>query len=218
MTKEAAGRRRVLKGNITGKIKDSMGKIFYIMGKSASGKDKIYSILLADQELNLRKMVLYTTRPVREGEENGKQYFFTDDKKLEEFQKSGKLIESRSYHTVHGIWTYFTADDGQVKLNEADYLGIGTLESYRKLKEYYGEENVLPIYIQVEDGERLRRALVREQKQEEPKYSEMCRRFLADQEDFSEKNVIDAGIGIRFENDDLDICVKNISNYIKSAT
>ena len=195
-----------------------MGKIFYIMGKSASGKDKIYSILLADRELDLRKMVLYTTRPVREGEENGKQYFFTDDKKLEEFRESGKLIESRSYHTVHGIWTYFTADDGQVKLNEADYLGIGTLESYRKLKEYYGEENVLPIYLQVEDWERLRRALVREQKQEEPKYAEMCRRFLADQEDFSEKNVMDAGIGIRFENDDLDICVKNISNYIKSAT
>ena len=215
MTKAAAGRRRVLKGNITGKIKDSMGKIFYIMGKSASGKDKIYSMLLADRELNLRKMVLYTTRPVREGEENGKQYYFTDDKKLEEFRESGKLIESRSYHTVHGIWTYFTADDGQVKLNEADYLAIGTLESYRKLKEYYGAENVLPIYIQVEDGERLRRALVREQKQEEPKYAEMCRRFLADQEDFSEKNIADAEIGIRFENTDLDICVKNISDYIK---
>ena len=193
-----------------------MGKIFYIMGKSASGKDKIYSILLADRELDLRKMVLYTTRPVREGEENGKQYFFTDDKKLEEFRESGKLIESRSYHTVHGIWTYFTADDGQVKLNEADYLGIGTLESYRKLKEYYGEENVLPIYLQVEDGERLRRALVREQKQEEPKYAEMCRRFLADQEDFSEENIAGAGIGLRFENDDLDICVKNISDYIKN--
>ena len=192
-----------------------MGKIFYIMGKSASGKDKIYSMLLADRELNLRKMVLYTTRPVREGEENGKQYYFTDDKKLEEFRESGKLIESRSYHTVHGIWTYFTADDGQVKLNEADYLAIGTLESYRKLKEYYGAENVLPIYIQVEDGERLRRALVREQKQEEPKYAEMCRRFLADQEDFSEKNIADAEIGIRFENTDLDICVKNISDYIK---
>ena len=216
MTKAAAGRRRVLKGNITGKIKDSMGKIFYIMGKSASGKDKIYSMLLADRELNLRKMVLYTTRPVREGEENGKQYYFTDDKKLEEFRESGKLIESRSYHTVHGIWTYFTADDGQVKLNEADYLAIGTLESYRKLKEYYGAENVLPIYIQVEDGERLRRALVREQKQEEPKYAEMCRRFLADQEDFSEENIADAEIGIRFENTDLDICVKNISDYIKN--
>ena len=215
MTKEAAGRRRILKGNIAGKIKDSMGKIFYIMGKSASGKDKIYSMLLADRELNLRKMVLYTTRPVREGEENGKQYYFTDDKKLEEFRESGKLIESRSYHTVHGVWTYFTADDGQVKLNEADYLAIGTLESYRKLKEYYGAENVLPIYIQVEDGERLRRALVREQKQEEPKYAEMCRRFLADQEDFSEKNIADAEIGIRFENTDLDICVKNISDYIK---
>ena len=56
---------------------------------------------------------------------------------------------------------------------------------------------------------------MREQKQEEPKYAEMCRRFLADQEDFSEKNIADAEIGIRFENTDLDICVKNISDYIK---
>ena len=188
------------------------------MGKSASGKDKIYSILLADRELDLRKMVLYTTRPVREGEENGKQYFFTDDKKLEEFRESGKLIESRSYHTVHGIWTYFTADDGQVKLNEADYLGIGTLESYRQLKEYYGEENVLPIYIQVEDGERLRSALVREQKQGEAKYTEMCRGFLADQEDFSVEHIREAGIEIRFVNDDLDNCVRNIIKYINSVT
>ena len=187
------------------------------MGKSASGKDKIYSILLADRELDLRKMVLYTTRPVREGEENGKQYFFTDDKKLEEFRESGKLIESRSYHTVHGIWTYFTADDGQVKLNEADYLGIGTLESYRQLKEYYGEENVLPIYIQVEDGERLRRALVREQKQEEPKYAEMCRRFLADSEDFSEEKIQEAGIQKRFYNRDLKECIEEINSYIQAS-
>ena len=56
---------------------------------------------------------------------------------------------------------------------------------------------------------------MREQKQEEPKYAEMCRRFLADQEDFSEENIADAEIGIRFENTDLDICVKNISDYIK---
>ena len=55
---------------------------------------------------------------------------------------------------------------------------------------------------------------MREQKQEEPKYAEMCRRFLADQEDFSEENIADAEIGIRFENTDLDICVKNISDYI----
>lgn len=195
-----------------------MGKIFYIMGKSASGKDRIYSILSKDESLGLKRLVLYTTRPIRAGEENGREYYFTDENKLEEFRKTNRLIESRAYHTVHGIWTYFTADDGQINPQGTDYLGIGTLESYRKMKEYYGEKTVCPIYIQVEDGERLQRALIREKQQENPRYAEMCRRFLADQEDFSEENILAAGIRIRFENDDLDNCVRNIIKYIKSVT
>ena len=195
-----------------------MGKIFYIMGKSASGKDRIYSILSKDESLGLKRLVLYTTRPIRAGEENGREYYFTDENRLQEFRKTNRLIESRAYHTVHGIWTYFTADDGQINPQGTDYLGIGTLESYRKMKEYYGEKTVCPIYIQVEDGERLQRAVIREKLQENPRYAEMCRRFLADQEDFSEENILAAGIRIRFENDDLDNCVRNIIKYIKSVT
>ena len=184
-----------------------MGKIFYIMGKSASGKDRIYSILEDQRELKLKTLVLYTTRPIRDGEENGKNYYFVSDEKLNEFRKNGNVIEERSYHTVYGIWTYFTADDGQVNLTESDYLGIGTLESFMKLKMYYGENAVCPVYIQVEDGERLSRALKREKEQENPKYEEMCRRFIADQSDFSEENIQSAGIEKRFQNKDLDICV-----------
>lgn len=195
-----------------------MGKIFYIMGKSASGKDRIYSILSKEESLGLKRLVLYTTRPIRAGEENGREYYFTDENKLEEFRKTNRLIESRAYNTVHGVWTYFTADDGQINPQGADYLGIGTLESYEKMKEYYGEETVCPIYIQVEDGERLQRALFRERQQENPRYAELCRRFLADQEDFSEENILAAGIRFRFENDDLDNCVGNIIKYIKSMT
>lgn len=192
-----------------------MGKIFYIMGKSASGKDKIYSILGANEKLGLKRLVLYTTRPIREGEENGKNYFFVDEEKLKEFKRNGCLIEARNYNTIHGIWTYFTADDGQVDLKKADYLGIGTLESFIKMKQYYGRDAVCPIYIQVEDGERLSRALKREQEQANPKYEEMCRRFLADQLDFSDKNVEEAGIRKRFVNDDLEICVSEIVSYIE---
>ncbi|WP_418419116.1 guanylate kinase [Blautia sp.] len=195
-----------------------MGKIFYIMGKSASGKDRIYSLLLGREELELKKMVLYTTRPIRAGEENGREYYFTDEEQLEKFRIGGKLIESRSYDTVHGVWTYFTADDGQIRSDGADYLGIGTLESYQKMREYYGADRVCPIYIQVEDGERLQRALLREKQQKNPKYAEMCRRFLADQEDFSEEKICESGIAIRFENDDLDKCVEKIIKYIKSMT
>ena len=73
------------------------------------------------------------------------------------------------------------------------------------------------VYIQVEDGERLERALAREKTQENPKYEEMCRRFLADQMDFSEENILKAGIGRRFRNHNLDECVKEIGNYIKSV-
>ena len=193
-----------------------MGKIFYIMGKSASGKDKIYHLLSKNPDLNLKKLILYTTRPIRDGEEDGREYFFTDEAGLDSFRRSDRLIEARAYHTVHGVWTYFTADDGQVG-DDGDYLGIGTLESYRKMKDYYGEARVCPIYIQVEDGERLQRALTRERKQENPKYAELCRRFLADQEDFSEENILASGITRRFENDDLDICVKNIINFINSV-
>jgi len=194
-----------------------MGKIFYIMGKSSSGKDTIYKRLAAQEESELQKLVIYTTRPIRDGEVNGREYYFTDEKKLEEFRNKGALIEARTYQTVYGPWTYFTADDGQIGTSGKDYLGIGTLESYVKLKEYYGEKVMCPLYIQVEDGERLERAIRREKEQERPKYEEMCRRFLADQEDFSEEKILKAGIDKRFENHNLDKCVEEILKYIKSV-
>ena len=194
-----------------------MGKIYYIMGKSASGKDSIYKALLSSEELSLKKLILYTTRPIRDGEKNGREYYFTDDAALEEMRKAGKVIEERGYHTVYGIWTYFTADDGQIDLSETDYLGIGTLESFRKMKERFGEDAICPIYVWVEDGERLARALKRERKPENQKYAEMCRRFLSDQEDFSEEKLLEAGIWRRFENQDLEECIREILLYISSG-
>ena len=50
-----------------------MGKIFYIMGKSSSGKDSIYRQLEENQELGLKRLVIYTTRPIRDGEKNGRE-------------------------------------------------------------------------------------------------------------------------------------------------
>lgn len=191
-----------------------MGKIFYIMGKSSSGKDTVYSTLLESKMKGLNKIVLYTTRPIRNGETQGREYYFVDDAKRRYFEENGKMIELRSYSTVHGIWTYFTADDGQIDLEREDYLGMGTLESFEKLKEYYGTQYLYPIYIEVEDGMRLKRAIMREEKQEVPQYAEMCRRFLADTEDFSEKRVLSAGITRRFENKNLEDCIAKIKEYI----
>lgn len=192
-----------------------MSKIFFVLGKSCSGKDTIFRNLKENKNLNLKTVVGYTTRPMREGEENGVEYFFVDEQKLERLKKDGKVIECRDYNTVHGVWSYFTVDDGQIDLSKGNYLYIGTLESYEKMVQYYGSENVVPIYIQVENGERLWRAINRERSQSEPKYAELCRRFLADEEDFKEEKLIEAGITKRYNNIELDACIAEIADQIK---
>lgn len=192
-----------------------MGKIFYIMGKSSSGKDTIYKRLLEDPELELSNIILYTTRPMRQGEQPGREYYFVNEETFREYEEQGKIIEARTYQTVYGPWIYFTADDGQIQMEKRNYLGIGTLESYICMKEYFGKENLYPLYIEVEDGERLKRAIRREELQTEPKYAEMCRRFLADEEDFSEENLKRAGIARRFQNMELESCVNELKNCIQ---
>ena len=192
-----------------------MSKIFYVMGKSSSGKDTIYKRLM-EKNPDFRTVVPYTTRPVRDGEKDGVEYFFADEAQLNEMQEAGKVIEVRSYNTRCGVWTYFTADDGQIALSGEDYIGIGTLESYEKLREHFGEEALYPIYIEVEDGIRLERALKRERKQKEPKYAELCRRFLADCEDFSEDKLLRAGIVKRFTNNsEISDCQEEIVRCIE---
>ena len=185
-----------------------MGKIFYFMGKSASGKDTIYK-KIKEQLPELKAIVIYTTRPIREGEREGVEYHFVDDNRLEELQQAGKVIELRAYNTVHGVWKYFTADDGQFD-REDHLIAIGTLESYVQLCKYFGDDKLVPIYIEVEDGVRLERALARERKQKEPKYEELCRRFLADAADFSVDKLNEAGITRKFSNVDMDECVREI--------
>ncbi|MBQ6442276.1 MAG: guanylate kinase [Lachnospiraceae bacterium] len=192
-----------------------MGKIYYLLGKSSSGKDSIYKQIIQDEALSLRRIVSYTTRPIRTGEEEGREYHFTDKEHLDRLAAEDKVIEMRTYHTMRGDWHYFTVDDGQVDLNQYDYAVIGTLESYLMVRNFYGKEHVLPIYIEVDDGIRLMRAVKREMKQNPPHYTEVCRRFLADDEDFSEEHLKNAGITVRFANDELEKTIGAVKAYIQ---
>ncbi len=192
-----------------------MGKIFLLMGKSTSGKDTIYRALIKEEEFSLKKVIPYTTRPMRDGEADGVEYFFKTEEEYQAIKAAKKIIEERTYHTNYGPWRYFTADDGQINLLTGNYLVIGTLESYCYIRDYFGKENVLPILIDVDAKIRLQRAMHREEKQEHPRYDEMCRRFLADEEDFSEKKICEAGVSRRFFNNaEIENCIKEISKYI----
>lgn len=195
-----------------------MPEIVFVMGKSASGKDTIYKRLVEDKSLKLNTVTMYTTRPMRNGETDGAEYNFVSDSEACRMEQEGRVIELRAYNTVHGIWKYFTADDGQIDIGSGKkYVVIGTLEAYEGFCRYYGKEHLLPIYIEVDDGIRLQRALSREMSQENPKYAEMCRRFLADSEDFSEENLENAGIHKRFSNNGhIESCIQAVVSEICS--
>lgn len=191
--------------------------IYYLMGKSASGKDSIYK-RLKQLDASFREVVQYSTRPIRDGETNGVEYHFVDEAALQAFERTGRLIEKRTYQTVYGPWTYATVDDGQIdKGNEcARYLMMGTLESYRRVRDYFGSAYVMPIYIEVPDALRRKRAEARELSQKTPRMDELARRFEADAKDFSEENIRACGIEKRYENIDMEACVNEILNDTRS--
>ena len=193
-----------------------MGKIFCLMGKSSSGKDTIFKKILSDVDLNLKSIVLYTTRPKRLNEKDGVEYFFINESLLNQYNEMNKVIEVRKYDTVHGPWFYATIDDGQINLHDNDYITIVTLEAYNSFKKYFGDDKIFPIYINMDDGVRLERALKREQLQQNPNYNEMCRRFLADNLDFSKDKLEESGIQTEYLNYNLDECIMSIKKDIKN--
>ena len=190
-----------------------MGKLFVFMGKSASGKDTLYRLVM-EKYRNLHPVIPYTTRPIRAGETEGAEYHFVTEEEMAKMQRRNQIVECRCYQTVKGPWYYFTAEDGQIDFEKGDFALISTLEGYEQIRNFYGEERVVPLYIEVEDMLRIERSLAREKQQEKPCVAEVCRRFLADEADFSEENLQRLGIAVRISNISLEQALNQISTYI----
>jgi len=196
-------------------MRRNMNKIFYIMGKSATGKDTIYSKILQKCDW-LKPIVLYTTRPMRDNEIDGITYHFCDSKRIEKLAEMGRVIESRTYNTDIGDWTYATVYNFESGVN---YISIGTLQSFIMLKEYFQknmEFKVVPIYLEVSDRTRIERAVNRENNQSNPNYKELCRRFLKGVDDFSPERIEEAGINKIYITEDSEECLIEIMKTINN--
>ncbi len=192
-----------------------MGKFYIIMGKSATGKDSMYH-QIKNSDLELQTIVPFTTRPIREGETDGVEYHFIDEEKFNEMFLENRVIEFRKYQTNHGEWIYGTPADN-IDLDKSNYIAIGTLETFESYKNHFGDDKVVDIYIHVDDGDRLQRALNREKQETTPKYEEMCRRFIADSEDFSKEKIAESNITNFFENYDFQNCFNQIITFIRET-
>lgn len=155
-------------------------RIFCLVGKSCSGKDTLCARIL-ERHPELVPVIPHTTRPRRTGEVEGQNYWFVTGEQLRQYEARGQVIEKREYHTVQGLWTYFTL---RFPLDR-DRILITTLEGARALMDAYGPQAVRIVYLHADDRARLLRCIDREERQEHPDYAELCRRFLADQSDFA---------------------------------
>lgn len=154
------------------------------MGPSSSGKNIIKNRLIKENKFAFKEIIMSTTRPMRIGEVEGREYYFKTEKEMLELEEQGKIIEKRKYDTIYGPWYYFTTSYN-IDLENYNYIGDNTLEGLDQFVKFYGLENIISLLIKVDDGVRLQRALDREKREESPKYQELCRRFLADSRDFS---------------------------------
>ena len=192
-----------------------MGKIVLFMGPSSSGKNIIKSRLIKDNKFALKEIIMSTTRPKRTGEIEGREYYFKTEKEMLELEKEGKIIERRTYDTAYGPWHYFTTSSS-IDLDNYNYVSDNTLEGLDQFVKFYGIENIISILIKVDDGIRLQRALDREKREKDPKYQELCRRFLADSIDFSKKNISKRPItSIIYNNSSLDNTMQEVEKVLK---
>lgn len=159
------------------------GKIAFYIGPSSSGKDTIFRKTLSLYEVS--SILLLTTRPPRPGEVDGREYYFITKEKMDFLDNNNELIERRDYNTMHGVWSYATSK-GSIDLEHYNYVTPNTWLAYKKFLEVYPKECLIPIYFQLDKGIRLQRALDREKQSSKSDYAEMCRRFLADEQDFTE--------------------------------
>ena len=193
--------------------------IFLIVGRSGSGKDTVCSRVLnltksGLTNISLHPIIAYTTRPMRTGEKNGKQYHFVDENFLRQAENSGRLITLNSFNTFNGVWHYFNIDDKWYSDNK-NYIAVTNLKSALDFKYYYGEERVRIIFLDVCEDALLQRAISREKKSLKPDFKELCRRFLADAEDYSAENIKKTDISI--PNEDSSDTAINITRYIEKA-
>ena len=161
-------------------------QILVLLGKSASGKDFIMNKLV--KEYGFKRVISHTTRPIRNGETNGKEYYFISLDKFLNMSLKDNFIECREYNTQQGLWYYglskheidLTDDNKYVVI--LDFNGLKTLEEY--LKSVGMEDKLTSVYIDAKAQVRLQRSLSREGEMTDEQVMEVIRRLEADERDF----------------------------------
>ena len=187
-------------------------KIFALLGYSSVGKDTILKQVLKDMD-DVKPIISTTTRPMRKGETEGVEYYFIDD--TEFFRRGTDFVEQRIYHTKvkeNGVekeatWRYGIE---RMELEKDDYL-IVIVDSvgYKELKNYVGNNKIVPIFISAPQEELKARALARGDLE-----AEVDRRLKDDYERFMDFRVRTVYHEVKNGEGRLEEAIKEVENII----
>ena len=148
-------------------------KIVAIIGKAGSGKDSLLKNLIKNNK-EWNEIISCTTRPPRDNEENGNQYYFLSNEEFAKKILNNEMLEA----AVFNDWCYGTAYDAldinKINIGVFNPTGIETLLTLKDI-------DLQVFYLRCSDKERLIRQLNREK---DPDINEMFRRYKTDEEDF----------------------------------
>ena len=152
--------------------------IIALLGKAGAGKDTIAKLLV---EINpeWHMMVSCTTRPMREGEVEGVNYYYLTNEEFAKKVLNGEMLEAVCFND----WYYGT---DRTTLLPGINVGVFNPEGYDCFLEsarFDPELTVIGFYVDVDDKTRMMRQLTRENN---PNVKEICRRYFADLEDFED--------------------------------
>lgn len=152
-----------------------MYKIIALCGEAGSGKDTLMQAVLA-QNPDLHEIVSCTTRPKREGEAEGVNYFYMTPEQFGDKVLHDEMLECTSFRD----WFYGTSYDSV----RSDCVNIGVFNpaGIESLIDRSDVE-VIVFRVRARDKTRILRQLCRE---EDPDVHEIIRRFKADWIDFEE--------------------------------
>ena len=157
-------------------------KILVLVGCSASGKDTVMNWLV--REFEVKPVISYTTRPIRDCEQDGREYHFVTEEEFERMKNNGEFVETRAYNTVNGNWYYGLPKNGIDLEDDNNYITIldfdGLLELEIWLRSIGQVDKLTSVYIDVTEQNRLIRSLNREQNMTKKQVEEVIRRYYND--------------------------------------
>ena len=152
-------------------------KVIAIMGKSGSGKDWTASYLCGQYPNLFHKVIPDTTRPPRDYEEDGQDYYFISSAEFAEEVLNGNMLEATCYKNNWYYGTNITSlDEEKINIAVMNPEGIERLSSDKRV-------DLIPILISSHPKARLMQSLTRETN---PDCKEICRRYLADEKQFED--------------------------------